>query len=624
MCECRAVCVWSRNFGNSSASLSIGPPPMILDEFDPKCWNFTHGNWQVQEFYSPNFPGEYFTNVDCVQYLEAPPGFKIQLDFHFIFLLELQAECKYDHLEIRDGPFAYSPLIGRYCGFQFPPLVTSTGRHLWLRFRSDDLLQYGGFRAVYSYQKDNTQNDAAVVNKVESYPACRILHRLSYENPVGHLTPADIPGDSDLVFPKGVPVDCTYELYTDKGYSIYLHAPEVKLNYTKGCYRNNITVYENTTVDEDIKVDVCKDSLEKFDLVLDSSRVFVRVFTDSIREKPVYRIKYLLTRKGPCNRENERRCGNHCVPTRHICKATDLCKESVDLEACAQRRSPKGILPGEVGGRKDSEGKADKKVESKNEEVRDGPVLSQLHIIILGAVGGFILTCIVVGLCVMCRLRRRGRGKRQDVAAAAAAARQMSPQRNALEIAVCNSSNTSQSLSKQNEISGNRQAGGPERHPYVAFGRMNSPTPNNVVDNGSHRYSLSDHHLLGPDGERIPDQMTESGNYKRFLTMEMTPDDIMLEQGMYPGTPTGVMGMTNLDHHRMPDIYGNYHSNVWHPNLKEDNIYPYGSASLTRPTPFLGMSKTFSYTQPESKYETKYLKTMKSIENDAKKEQQTA
>ncbi|KAI8746630.1 neuropilin and tolloid protein 2, partial [Biomphalaria glabrata] len=54
----------------STPSLSIGPPPMINDEIHPSCWNFTYGNWRIQEFYSPNFPGEYATDVDCVQYLQ--------------------------------------------------------------------------------------------------------------------------------------------------------------------------------------------------------------------------------------------------------------------------------------------------------------------------------------------------------------------------------------------------------------------------------------------------------------------------------------------------------------------------------------------------------------------------
>ena len=87
----------------------------------------------------------------------APSGFRIHLDFRDEFTLEKSEDCKYDFLEIRDGPFAYSPLIGRYCGAAFPPLIESSDRFLWLHFKTDDLLQYGGFRAVYSYHKDHSE-----------------------------------------------------------------------------------------------------------------------------------------------------------------------------------------------------------------------------------------------------------------------------------------------------------------------------------------------------------------------------------------------------------------------------------------------------------------------------------
>ncbi|KAJ8302675.1 hypothetical protein KUTeg_019071 [Tegillarca granosa] len=56
-------------------------------------------------------------------------------------------------MEIRDGPFAYSPLIGRFCGNEFPPYIKSTSRFLWIRFKSDKNVGKDGFAAVYSYVK---------------------------------------------------------------------------------------------------------------------------------------------------------------------------------------------------------------------------------------------------------------------------------------------------------------------------------------------------------------------------------------------------------------------------------------------------------------------------------------
>ena len=54
-------------------------------------------------------------------------------------------------VQIRDGAEGYSPLIDKYCGSNFPPIITSSGRSLWLRFVSDGTIEYTGFRAVYDF-----------------------------------------------------------------------------------------------------------------------------------------------------------------------------------------------------------------------------------------------------------------------------------------------------------------------------------------------------------------------------------------------------------------------------------------------------------------------------------------
>lgn len=80
----------------------------------------------------------------------AQPQHMLRLDFRDEFHLEPSEECKFDYLEVRDGEHGYSPLLGRYCGHQFPPMLKSTSRSLWLRFYSDDNIEYSGFRAVYT------------------------------------------------------------------------------------------------------------------------------------------------------------------------------------------------------------------------------------------------------------------------------------------------------------------------------------------------------------------------------------------------------------------------------------------------------------------------------------------
>lgn len=85
----------------------------------------------------------------------AAPRQRIELTFDEHYYIEPSFECRFDHLEVRDGPFGFSPLIDRYCGVKSPPLIRSTGRFMWIKFSSDEELEGLGFRAKYSFIPGN-------------------------------------------------------------------------------------------------------------------------------------------------------------------------------------------------------------------------------------------------------------------------------------------------------------------------------------------------------------------------------------------------------------------------------------------------------------------------------------
>lgn len=88
-------------------------------------------------------------------YLLAAPRQRVELTFDEHFYIEPSFECRFDHLEVRDGPFGFSPLIDRFCGVKSPPLIRSTGRFMWVKFSSDEELEGLGFRAKYSFIPGN-------------------------------------------------------------------------------------------------------------------------------------------------------------------------------------------------------------------------------------------------------------------------------------------------------------------------------------------------------------------------------------------------------------------------------------------------------------------------------------
>lgn len=75
-------------------------------------------------------------------------------------------------MQIRDGQYGFSndnEPFGRYCGHKFPDEIFSSDRYLWLRFHSDDNIEYEGFEGVFEFieRSKKTGKDIAVLRTLE-------------------------------------------------------------------------------------------------------------------------------------------------------------------------------------------------------------------------------------------------------------------------------------------------------------------------------------------------------------------------------------------------------------------------------------------------------------------------
>jgi CUB domain len=52
-------------------------------------------------------------------------------------------------LEVRDGQFENSTLLGKFCGHKLPIDILSTDNKLWIKFVSDGSVQKAGFSASF-------------------------------------------------------------------------------------------------------------------------------------------------------------------------------------------------------------------------------------------------------------------------------------------------------------------------------------------------------------------------------------------------------------------------------------------------------------------------------------------
>ncbi|XP_072037692.1 bone morphogenetic protein 1 homolog isoform X2 [Amphiura filiformis] len=99
-------------------------------------------------FSSPGWPKNYQNEEVCVWRISVTPGETIVLDFHNFELVGSEG-CWYDYLEVRDGHWRFSPLLGRFCGNTLPEPIISTDSRLWIEFKSSSHPYSRGFNSSY-------------------------------------------------------------------------------------------------------------------------------------------------------------------------------------------------------------------------------------------------------------------------------------------------------------------------------------------------------------------------------------------------------------------------------------------------------------------------------------------
>ena len=95
--------------------------------------------------------------LDCQWLVVAQPAKVIRLQLTQIDMEPAPAsgQCRYDYLEVRDGPGEGSSLIGRYCGSVPPPSLTGSSNQLSIRLVTGTSNRRANFVATLSHQERN-------------------------------------------------------------------------------------------------------------------------------------------------------------------------------------------------------------------------------------------------------------------------------------------------------------------------------------------------------------------------------------------------------------------------------------------------------------------------------------
>ncbi|XP_034610297.1 membrane frizzled-related protein isoform X3 [Trachemys scripta elegans] len=101
------------------------------------------------QFSTPSHPQPYPHQQLCLWQIAVPVGHVIDLQFHN-FSLESQEDCTFDFVEVHDSAGTDAPsLLGRFCGSQLPPVLTSSRHVMTVLFMADEGVAEDGFFATY-------------------------------------------------------------------------------------------------------------------------------------------------------------------------------------------------------------------------------------------------------------------------------------------------------------------------------------------------------------------------------------------------------------------------------------------------------------------------------------------
>uniref|UniRef100_A0A8C3B237 Neuropilin and tolloid like 1 n=1 Tax=Cyclopterus lumpus TaxID=8103 RepID=A0A8C3B237_CYCLU len=278
-------------------------------------------------FTSPNYPEKYPPERECVYIIEAAPRQCIDLFFDDKYSIEPSWECKFDHIEVRDGPFGFSPILGRFCGQVSPAYVRSSGRYLYIKFVADGELEAMGFSARYNFTQDPEFNG---LGELPALPYCEF----EMSGPEGFVESTQIAGEGRALPTEAV--DCRWYIKAPPKSRIYMRFLEYEMHNSNECKRNFVAIYDGSSSVEHLKNKFC--STVANDVMLVSSVGVVRMWADEGSRKSKFRILFTTFHEPPCEGETFFCHSNMCINHTLVCNGIQNCVYPWDENHCKEKR----------------------------------------------------------------------------------------------------------------------------------------------------------------------------------------------------------------------------------------------------------------------------------------------
>ncbi|XP_054274028.1 cubilin-like isoform X2 [Macrosteles quadrilineatus] len=214
---------------------------------------------------SPNYPGNYESNANCMWMIQAPLGNKINISFVHLELEESSRpyappgtklqDCRYDFVEILEGTQNRTPTtsLGRFCGNALPPLISSTLDQVYVHFITDNTFERTGFHLEW------------VVN------GCGGTFR---DRPTGKFTSPN--------YPNGYPLDveCVWKIIAPWEKSIEITISELHVEDSHLCGNDFIAIYSGEDETSPLLLKACHLQTSPIITTTSSNHAFIRFQSD--------------------------------------------------------------------------------------------------------------------------------------------------------------------------------------------------------------------------------------------------------------------------------------------------------------------------------------------------------
>uniref|UniRef100_A0A0K0FAF1 Probable cubilin (inferred by orthology to a C. elegans protein) n=1 Tax=Strongyloides venezuelensis TaxID=75913 RepID=A0A0K0FAF1_STRVS len=212
---------FSINFVQNQCNINV----TLDDDID------TQHEHSIYELFSPNYPKEYFPNMDCLINVTTSPGYIINAhigDFH----VESSERCRFDYVEFFDGTnMDNETSMGKLCGeFKDRKIIKSTNNSLLMKFKTDSSKHFKGYDITFTQSYGVDKKCGGVINVTD--------HPITIKAPVYEKY------SSGYFF-----MDCLWQLETQKNKIIKITINELNLSkfkngYVKGECEDHLNIYD--------------------------------------------------------------------------------------------------------------------------------------------------------------------------------------------------------------------------------------------------------------------------------------------------------------------------------------------------------------------------------------------